>query len=232
MPDGKVIACLNFKGGVGKTTIATHIAGGLQRFCKKDVLLIDLDPQFNATQLLFAEKFIKTRQSDGKSTQRLFLKNAAQVPAAFFSREGAADPKMLISVYAHDNAEPDCPPLHVIAGSFELMKVALSNSRIDRQSSSSLMFREFVRHCRRTYDYVVLDLNPGGSILTYYALDVADQVLCPLTGDLFSYMGLELIVEFMDDCPAIPFAAIHRESRGAKPSCLRRLVRRVSPRWS
>ena len=49
---GQIISVLNMKGGVGKTTIAVNIAGALAKIHKKRVLLIDLDPQYNATQYL------------------------------------------------------------------------------------------------------------------------------------------------------------------------------------
>ena len=47
-----VISFLNMKGGVGKTTLAVNVAYGLAFFKDKDVLLVDVDPQFNATQYL------------------------------------------------------------------------------------------------------------------------------------------------------------------------------------
>ena len=56
----KVISLINMKGGVGKTTLSTNICDCLSRRNNKKVLLIDIDPQFNATQCLFTgEEYIK-----------------------------------------------------------------------------------------------------------------------------------------------------------------------------
>ena len=53
--DGKVISFINMKGGVGKTTLAINIGYTLVKHFHKDVLLIDMDPQFNATQALITK---------------------------------------------------------------------------------------------------------------------------------------------------------------------------------
>lgn len=191
---GKVLACLNFKGGVGKTTMAANLGWSIHAFSKKKVCIIDLDPQFNLTQLLFRVKDREKFEDEGRTASRLFQRRAGDIRASERSKEGATDPFRLIN-----NVGPASPFMHVIAGSFELMKTAIAQSRVDNHAASALMFREFIGFCRQNYDLTMLDLNPGGSIITFNALDVSDQVLCPITGDKFSYTGLTLIHEFVAD---------------------------------
>lgn len=62
------IAMVNMKGGVAKTTLAVNLADYLSRMAKKRVLLVDLDPQFNATQCLFSPETYATNKAAGKHT--------------------------------------------------------------------------------------------------------------------------------------------------------------------
>lgn len=63
-----VVAFVNMKGGVGKTTVAVNVADALSRRHDKRVLIVDVDPQFNATQCLYSgEDYVRIR-SEGKHT--------------------------------------------------------------------------------------------------------------------------------------------------------------------
>jgi chromosome partitioning protein len=68
----QVISFMNMKGGVGKTTLSVNVAYGLAYFHKKTVLIVDSDPQFNATQyLLGSDAYLKHLQDDKKGTLSL-----------------------------------------------------------------------------------------------------------------------------------------------------------------
>lgn len=67
MPGGKVIAVLNMKGGVGKTTISAHVMRVLYHQNSKRMLLIDLDPQFNLTQCLMGRSAYDSLKKDDKT---------------------------------------------------------------------------------------------------------------------------------------------------------------------
>jgi chromosome partitioning protein len=67
----QIISFMNMKGGVGKTTLAVNVAYGLAYHHKKTVLIVDGDPQFNATQyLLGSDAYLKHLQDDKKGTLR------------------------------------------------------------------------------------------------------------------------------------------------------------------
>lgn len=69
----KVISFVNMKGGVGKTTLAVNIADFLTRRHAKKVLLVDVDPQFNATQcLLNGDDYVKYIQNGGTTIKDVF----------------------------------------------------------------------------------------------------------------------------------------------------------------
>src|SRR5262245_46712248 len=68
-----VVSVVNMKGGVAKTTLSVNLADCLVRREGKKVLLIDLDPQFNATQcLLSGEDYVKGREAGGKTIVSIF----------------------------------------------------------------------------------------------------------------------------------------------------------------
>ena len=69
----KTIAMVNMKGGVAKTTLATNLAHCLARRHEQRVLLIDIDPQFNATQCIFSgTEYIKRREAGGHTILHVF----------------------------------------------------------------------------------------------------------------------------------------------------------------
>lgn len=77
------IALVNMKGGVGKTTLAVNLADALSRREDKRVLLVDLDPQFNATQcLLSGEDYVTRRDAGGDTIISVFTEADQQVISA------------------------------------------------------------------------------------------------------------------------------------------------------
>ena len=67
----QVISFMNLKGGVGKTTLAVNVGYGLAYFHKKNILIVDADPQFNATQYLLRDKaYLAHLNDEKKGTQR------------------------------------------------------------------------------------------------------------------------------------------------------------------
>src|SRR5687768_5855165 len=69
----KTVAMVNMKGGVAKTTLAVNLADSLNRREDKRVLLVDLDPQFNATQCLYSgPSYVAKRKAGGHTVLNLF----------------------------------------------------------------------------------------------------------------------------------------------------------------
>lgn len=69
----KTVSFVNMKGGVAKTTLSVNLADALNRRADKRVLLIDLDPQFNATQCIFSgEDYVKYRAAGGHTIVNIY----------------------------------------------------------------------------------------------------------------------------------------------------------------
>ncbi len=203
-----VIAVMNMKGGVGKTTLAANVFGGIFKWRRKNVLLVDLDPQYNLTQLLVHQSNHVADVDRDRSIISAF--EAGQPlgqpsPARELTKIGAHDlPPVDPSDIAH-RIEFDADArtrLDLILGQFEIAKYTLPQSarKVDACMSH---FKRFIDFARAKYDLVVLDVSPASSHLTLAALSAATHVLAPVRPDKYSFRGLKAMHRLMDELFAL-----------------------------
>lgn len=157
---GKIIAIANQKGGVGKTTTSVNLAAGLGVLERK-VLLIDADPQANATSGLG----IDVDQVE-KGTYQL-LEHTAQ-----------ADEVIL---------QTNSPNVDIIPAHIDL--VAIEIELVDKESRE-YMLKEAIGSLRDRYDFILIDCAPSLGLLTLNALTAADSVMIPIQCEYFALEGL------------------------------------------
>ena len=197
-----VVAVLNMKGGVGKTTVCANLFRMFFEHKRKRILLIDLDPQFNLTQGLIPETLYTSFEKKNRTilaamesppTKSLYKINAAVVtpPAA----------ETLGQIMRHFLNEPKVS-ITLIPGDFRVVKYSLMDEKdAGRLEETRAAFLRFVAKARSDYDLIVIDCNPSSSFLTICALHAATHVLAPVRLDRYSILGIKLMQQLIDRLP-------------------------------
>jgi chromosome partitioning protein len=161
----RVIAIANQKGGVGKTTTAINL-GACLAVAEKKTLIIDIDPQGNATSGLGIER--------GELEQSIYdvLVEGAAVESATLR-------------------EIHFPYLSVVPSTRDLVgaEVELVNT-----SQRELVLRRSLSEVRRRYDYILVDCPPSLGLLTLNTMASADSVLIPIQCEFYALEGLSQLL--------------------------------------
>ena len=157
---GKIIAIANQKGGVGKTTTTVNLAASLGVLEKK-VLLIDADPQANATSGLGVDV-----EGVDVGTYQLL--------------EHTASAEECIQ-------QANTPNVDIIAAHIDL--VAIEIELVDKDDRE-YMLKKAISHLKSSYDYILIDCAPSLGLLTLNALTAADAVIIPIQCEYFALEGL------------------------------------------
>ena len=157
---GKIIAIANQKGGVGKTTTSVNLAASLGVLEKK-ILLIDADPQANATSGLGIDV-----EQVGLGTYQV-LEHTAKAKDVIISTNS--------------------PNLDLIPSHIDL--VAIEIELVDKDERE-YMLKKAITHLKDDYDFIIIDCAPSLGLLTLNALTAADAVIIPIQCEYFALEGL------------------------------------------
>lgn len=161
----RIIAVMNQKGGVGKTTSSVNLAAGLAKQGRK-VCLIDLDPQ-------------------GHSSLHLGVDVAGQnssVYQVFVGEKSLTSIRQMIS-----------PNLWVIPADLDL--AAAEMELVDAHNREQVLRQEIAKLPEGTFDYIIFDCPPSLGVLTINALTAATEVFIPLQPHFFALQGLSKLLE-------------------------------------
>ncbi len=157
---GKIIAIANQKGGVGKTTTTVNLAASLGVLEKK-VLLIDADPQANATSGL------------GLDVESIELGTYQVLEHTVSAKE---------TVLKTDSPNVDLIPAHIDL-------VAIEIELVDKQERE-FMLKKALNEIKDNYDYILIDCAPSLGLITLNSLVAADSVIIPIQCEYFALEGL------------------------------------------
>lgn len=164
---GRVISLANQKGGVGKTTTAINLSASVAA-CERKVLLIDLDPQANATSGL---GFPKTSEN---SIYRVLV---GEMPLS----------QIIV--------ETELPGLHHAPASVDLVAAELELADMDNRE---FRLKQAVDEVRDSYDYIFIDSPPSLGLLTLNGLAAADAVIVPMQSEYFALEGVSMLINTIE----------------------------------
>ena len=161
---GKIIALANQKGGVGKTTTTMNLGASLATL-EKNVLIVDADPQANASSGLGVD--IK----DVECSLYECIVNKADVKDA---------------IYTTDIENLDIIPSHIDLVGAEIEMLNMENRE--------KILRQLLEPIRADYDYILIDCSPSLGLITVNALTAADSVIIPVQCEYFALEGISKVL--------------------------------------
>lgn len=197
-----VVAVLNLKGGVGKTTISSNVFRVLFETYRASTLLLDLDPQYNLTQALFTRaSYDIWRRKDKTIFAAMEPPSEVGLLEIATSSNPPPRPNQISKKLWAFHAKPE-QRLAIVPGDFRLIKYSLMSENRKLEAVRD-RFLKFVKMARQEFRVVCIDCNPSSSFFTLCALHACTHLLVPVRPDRYSILGLELLSDFVDNIPAI-----------------------------
>lgn len=197
------ISLVNYKGGVGKTSISVNLCAALAARGRR-VLLVDLDAQSNASiWLMRLDRWAVLNNNRNRSLFATFLPGGTTIAAC-----------VVHDVVQDGAGHPLLPGLDLVPTTFNLMDLE-HEWRPDPENPYWESFRQQIGAVEHDYDFIVFDCPPNVYRATQCALYSSDEVYVPANPDALSLIGLSLFVEkavrfherstsFRDETPAGP----------------------------
>lgn len=179
-----VVAVVNMKGGVGKSTLTANIGWYCAYRANLRVLMADLDPQFNLSQYLLGNNRYEEHLKQSRPTIVNIL--GQHTPGSGVGDVGE-DAITVVREWS------DGSLIHVIPSSLELAWT-LKNPHGKKQ-----LIRDYLQDVKDKYDLILIDCPPTESILTTAAYMASDYLLVPVRPEYFGTIGLPLLVRSLSD---------------------------------
>lgn len=183
------VSLIKMKGGVGKTTLAFNLAWFAAYKRNKKVLVVDLDPQANASQYLMgARNYLAHIRSNGGTVVDIFEQFSPPMRTS-----GAPTPVHAASIIRPVKSWNDGSRIDLIPSRLELAWT------LKNPTSKDHLLARFLADNAQSYDLVIIDCAPTESILTLSAYRSSRYVIIPVKPEFLAAIGLPLLVRSIAD---------------------------------
>lgn len=206
------ICIFNNKGGVGKTTLLCNLAASLSAHQSKNVLIIDADPQCNATSYVLSEQKINNifESNIPKTVFRIvepFKKGRGNLPEKL---PVTKSPGFCVDIIPGD-------PKLALAEDFLARDWFEARAGEERGIRSTLLWKEILERCD-DYDFIIFDVGPSLGAINRSVLLASDYFMVPMSSDIFSLQALSNIRVALEEWKEDIEAGITRLSRNNENS--------------
>lgn len=199
----KVVSVINYKGGVGKTTVTANLGAELA-FRGFKVLLIDMDPQASLTFSFYEPEYWKKNLADNKTIKswyegfslgdRMSLSSCIQKDCKFQRRLDKNDKGLLHVIPSHLGLINIDLELATELGGANLKQTRQKFLKVHRQ-----LLDELNRLETNSYDIILIDCPPNFNIVTKTAIVASEQILVPAKPDYLSTLGIDYLVRNVNE---------------------------------
>jgi chromosome partitioning protein len=199
-----IVSVINYKGGVGKTTVVANLGAELA-FRGRNVLLLDLDPQASLTFSLFEPDYWESSLAPGRTIKRWFDSFYGETTNSVGLTDLIVTPKRIGRYLQRNGGQVDLIASHLglinvdlelasdLAGS-TLQQAKLKYVRVHRRLLEGLADPSFPG-----YDVVLIDCPPNFNIVTKTAIVASSNILVPAKADYLSTLGIDYLLRNLRD---------------------------------
>lgn len=185
----KVISFINLKGGVGKTTLLVATAEILAKEHNKKVLVIDLDPQTNATVMLVSQEEWKKANENNQTLHQLFLDEIEGTNA--FNLEKSIMNKV-------SNINKGIENLDLLPSSIDLIDIYDEVSGLNVKNRVVKILKKQIAALENEYEYILVDCPPNLGAITMSGIYLSNYYIVPVIPNTLSTYGLAQVIKKID----------------------------------
>ncbi len=189
----KIVSFINYKGGVGKTTLAVEISASLAYHHNQKVLLVDLDPQTNATFYLMQEKDWDNWQKSKGSLKNLF---DSYIEGTSFDIKTAIKKDFIIAPRTGRTVSLHLLPSHIALLMIDLKLASRFGAEGTKAKGALLKVFEQIKN---EYDFIICDCPPSLNLITQNAIISSNGIVIVAVPEFLSSLGIALIQSTIKD---------------------------------